>query len=248
MRVFNPRIVYKTITLNDEKCRDIANGAALVRYGQTCLATGVITIFKYKLADTVTLGNDIAVKIRQELANIDAKEPEIIAHEMHHLHNWSIELCRVSQTLYEYMELLYTDELTALAAGRLHTKPYPEPEDVASELYAASEYYMGCAYLNTYMHEFDYVTDEIIARGGRNELAEQNKLYQTAPNLLNSPYHNQVLKHFFTYDTCMLSSMNLYRMRHTKDWGLFKQNVNTIKQEHLSALFKLIQTKLGRTK
>ena len=240
-----PKIIYKTIILNDQVLCDIFNGKPML-YGQACPQTNEIIIYRYEVDTNSKLPANVRNAIIESMRINQDYEQETIAHEAHHLRNWAIDYRRMPRTHYEYMAIRCMDEISAIAAGKMHLFTHPTPERVASELYNATNYYQTAAYLDKFIREIAPSIDVMIQRNRIDELVHANRLYQENSRQLYSPHFTAIQNHFFTYGTCMLESPNLERMQATDDWANFKRNMRTIKQSHFRALFDVIESKIDQ--
>ena len=246
-----PKITYKTVVLDMDKLKELATEPNSWHLAYAVPATHEIVIHKYKLHDALAILPEIIIEpIIQIIDHMNARTPECLAHEMHHLHNWEVDIINISKTLYEQIELYFMDELSAMAAGSMHNIKHPSPEQVAANLHDSSEQYLSTnSYINKYINNLTPVFEQYIKYGRSGLLKLQNEIYLNAPALLYSEHFQSTIKHFLTYNNnCMLDEPNLAHMKKTSDWTYFKQNIDAIRRDHFKQLHDAIEYNLKHTR
>lgn len=243
--MFVPKIVYKTIILNEEKVQELIDKPYLQRPACACPQTGEITVFKYIIDDRVDFSPERMASLEKFCAEVNSREAEAIAHEAKHLENWAVDLRKFAKTYYEYISLRTLDEVSAFTAGFARDYTHPTPEQIAPYLRAASEYYMGAPYMASYMQEIVPAIDRVIANGNVARLAAENLAYEIAPDELYSPHFRPAINRFFTFGNCILSQPYCGRLEKIDDFRIFKANMKLIKRDQFIVLHDVIQEKIG---
>ena len=242
------KISYETVVLDNAWLKKLSPELPMI-YGCNNPVTRNITVYKYRLANDLRVTDEFRNVLQEFCDTINAKEPEVIAHEMQHLRNAFAPFEKIARTQYEQLALHSMDEISALAAGFLHQHINPDSTAVAPALYMASEYYTARGYDKRFLSIMDQLVAKQIANGGARNLIEQNATFLCQPSELYSPAFPQWRSYIFTFgDKSVFSKKHVNRMKNVPEWDMFQYNMRQIQKNQNQALFDIIQNKLGRAR